>query len=1349
MEAESGRPPTPDGAASHREQLRHMTDAEVRAYEMKVTNVLVDHPLKLMCCCTVLFFILCFVSFGMIGFKISETSFEDKHDIRTERHESATVLRDLIENQPSGEPAAVSVRGPRQLMRSVPLASFTLVYDGKGGDVLTLERIRFIKETEDRILVHPDYKHFCILQRLNPVNGTPAACPGVDCPLSRTQWEYATTKPMPGDVKAVCKAPELSFSWLMWNFRVAVNNKECNVETDFQTCVDTGRPVHMVALDDGRTMADRLNTVELGGVEPTQKEIDAMVRVLERLIRNRDPQFGYMGYFFDKNFGRDDLPASERFHSKFVRSDLGLGGPMPLTDPTGHGTPCHERDTEAACVKGSSGDHTHCSWVDWAGPNRNLQGCVVTQYFEVSRDREAVTNEDQKKESGKWFSKPITNDLDDLDGPVDVLYMADGTLFDKFNEILIRDSLLAMIAFFFVYLYLQIHTGSFMLASLGMLQVIMPFPLAYFVYYSIFGIKNFYGLSTLTLFIVLAIGADDIFVFMDSWVQAGDKPRNDTCTYLKGRFTHAWKISATAMGITSLTTMSAFIATMSTPLDEVAFFGAFAALLVMFDYILVMTFFACSVVVYHRYSEYTLGCCCCGAQALGAWFNCCTCYTTMLDNEADHPGCMESKMTEARTYETLEEARDALGPQLDFSPRKAHHHHKANPEDEKHLLAGDPEYKRRRIAGFVMLGVAFVLYAAGFAMLFGLHSSEPKKFMTWIVVILLGLILFCAAMNAFRAAGDRIKQLGLSLTHDGFFRTTLGPFLSGKSGPGRNTFVRLLPAIIMVGVWGWLVSEASTLSPTTKTEQWLPDWHPIQRLFLAMSDEFASSERVFVQEVFVTIGVDANNPLDRSNWDRWNVSSKGEVNLVTDRNKYALYSTEEFQKFVLAFCDDILKQSVDSNKKLQRTNVLNPASRDQNCFMRGFKDYAIMKGKTFPVPQAEYVGLLWEYVQYEETLVHQNGTYLYPSDVHQDKVLFNFPDPEAPPTGVEAMVLTFNTTLKRRGNSNSLLRDWYDEWQDNLDKVIDGEPQWITDIYGATFPLQGHIMQSSGAWVWMHTQSVLVKGAINGTAMSLGLAAIVVFFGTLNVWISVLVLLELFGVVGYVLGMMSLIGWELGTIESVAVTILVGLSVDYVVHLAVHYTHCHVDGSDGDVTERQQRVFATAVEMGPTVLGGAATSVGTALVLLLTWVQFFYKFGICFLLTILFSYIWSMFFFLPLMSVVGPQNEFLSIRPLLERCLPKFFAPAPRVGTLEVPTEMEAKVLPASAVTLGPGATPTGQGMLGSPSYGLAGPHQGQPVYTAPQLYPTFQNQHQNHRQHQQFPTHTYSPPQSPTSGRL
>ena len=63
------------------------------------------------------------------------------------------------------------------------------------------------------------------------------------------------------------------------------------------------------------------------------------------------------------------------------------------------------------------------------------------------------------------------------------------------------------------------HLNSLFLAFAGMLQIILGFPLAYAVYRYVFMVTFFDTLSTLVIFLILGIGADDIFVFVDAWVQ--------------------------------------------------------------------------------------------------------------------------------------------------------------------------------------------------------------------------------------------------------------------------------------------------------------------------------------------------------------------------------------------------------------------------------------------------------------------------------------------------------------------------------------------------------------------------------------------------------------------------------------------------------------------------------------------------------------------------------------------------------------------------------------------------------------------------------------------------------------
>lgn len=148
----------------------------------------------------------------------------------------------------------------------------------------------------------------------------------------------------------------------------------------------------------------------------------------------------------------------------------------------------------------------------------------------------------------------------------------------------------------------------------------------------------------------------------------------------------------------------------------------------------------------------------------------------------------------------------------------------------------------------------------------------------------------------------------------------------------------------------------------------------------------------------------------------------------------------------------------------------------------------------------------------------------------------------------------------------------------------------------------GALMQSSNTWVFMHTQMTYVKSALQGGGVSLALAFVVLLISTGNILISIYATLSLCGVVCTLLGFMVVLGWELGTIESLCATILVGLSVDYVVHLANSYIESHS-------VDRAGRVKDMIVEMGITVVGGAITSVGASAVLLLCKIQFFFKFG--------------------------------------------------------------------------------------------------------------------------------------------
>ena len=106
-------------------------------------------------------------------------------------------------------------------------------------------------------------------------------------------------------------------------------------------------------------------------------------------------------------------------------------------------------------------------------------------------------------------------------------YFMGSLIFDVLVNIVIWDALLAIFSLVFVFFWLRINTGSFFLAGVGILEIFMSIPVAWFIFTGIFQIKYFAFLNALSIFIVAAIGADDIFIFIDAYKQSGERdPQN-------------------------------------------------------------------------------------------------------------------------------------------------------------------------------------------------------------------------------------------------------------------------------------------------------------------------------------------------------------------------------------------------------------------------------------------------------------------------------------------------------------------------------------------------------------------------------------------------------------------------------------------------------------------------------------------------------------------------------------------------------------------------------------------------------------------------------------------------------
>jgi len=188
------------------------------------------------------------------------------------------------------------------------------------------------------------------------------------------------------------------------------------------------------------------------------------------------------------------------------------------------------------------------------------------------------------------------------------------------------------------------------------------------------------------------------------------------------------------------------------------------------------------------------------------------------------------------------------------------------------------------------------------------------------------------------------------------------------------------------------------------------------------------------------------------------------------------------------------------------------------------------------------------------------------------------------------------------------------------------------DTQNAAAPAGGEVILSSFWFMIMRTESVLVDTAILCASVSVCLAFLLLLAASRNIIITLASTFCILVIVAVVLAFMWAAGWTLGIIESINLTVLVGLSVDYVVHLAVAYG-LHARG------KRFARMQVALEHMGISVFSAAVTTIGSAICLTFTVVLFFVRFGVFIIVTLGSSLVVAFVLFPALMYVFGPEND--------------------------------------------------------------------------------------------------------------
>lgn len=173
------------------------------------------------------------------------------------------------------------------------------------------------------------------------------------------------------------------------------------------------------------------------------------------------------------------------------------------------------------------------------------------------------------------------------------------------QEQVIKDMQLAILSFVFIVIFMWLQTGSVWITVWAIFSILSSFNITNLIYRIILDYRYFGVFHVLSIFIILGIGADDIFVFTDTWKQS----QTIQFPSMAHRLDSVYRRAAKAMFITSFTTIVAFLSNVPSPLLALSSFGVFSAVLVFVNYCSVVTFFPAVVVMYesHRKGK----CCCC------------------------------------------------------------------------------------------------------------------------------------------------------------------------------------------------------------------------------------------------------------------------------------------------------------------------------------------------------------------------------------------------------------------------------------------------------------------------------------------------------------------------------------------------------------------------------------------------------------------------------------------------------------------------------------------------------------------------------------------------------------------
>ena len=884
---------------------------------------------------------------------------------------------------------------------------------------------------------------------------------------------------------------------------------------------------------------------ELTGAALTQRSEDLALFFSEEHIKP------YLSFFFDEGFGADNP------HLKFTRGFIQFGGPI-----------------EGFRDEGEMSEVQEGALVDW------FQEFVRPEFHK------------------NWAADEPNADTG---GRVEITYLLGSLLGTEIVALLVGDVLLAELSFLIVGFYMWFQTGSLWIAMFGMAEITISLPLGYWAYTYVFGIEFFDPICMLAVYIVMAIGADDVFIWFDAYKQSAyESP--DISGSLETRFIWAWRKAASAMLVTSLTTCAVFFATATSPLINIKSFGIFAAIVIFLDYIYVITWLPAATVIYHKCFENTGFCrCACSAR--------CPIQKCRRGAEREDFSCCKGKIPPkigAALVGLLNAFPTAylwssyfwwLGGQGDIYSRAyiigtvtfvmllvgittrvaLTAYRKEEGRNTAQFFTGTVTEKLvtdERIRQGLLIAAAVVFVPMAISSLFVEPSRKPEEFLP----------------------SDHPLQKIITIMSNEFPAASWDAKVTAEIVFGVDP---LLP-LDRKGADD-LMDYRRPLSREQRLAQGEDDWPDQSETCCGVP----CSTRPCSQTVPPTCDREETCYLDSFDWAKPETQSfllevcdgLDDSAFVTFDRDPACYQdpcgvvrttcvVKEMVQWLGRNCSDPAVASSEGDSCISAELLLPTYGLDRapelSCFSTKAAEPCLL-------PEDKANRILWDFYyasNLEDGLIGWTVSPNVPAEKTRLEALgrelsVGPQDYLNPDSRVLYMTVRFPIQLKE-GTFYTVgeLSEPYNQ----IEAFVDGlePPSSVGKPTHST---------TSMSWVFMHTQSIYIEYAVLGILCAVAFAYIVLLVATNNLIIASAAVFTILCICACVLGGMVLLGWELGMTESICLTILAGFCVDYIVHFAHSYRTC-------TEPSRVQRATFALGHMGISVLSGALTSLGASFLLL-------------------------------------------------------------------------------------------------------------------------------------------------------